>query len=250
VLGQHKAANTNFQAEVRSTLEAFKARRDETPRSTNHGNIFEAAVGDFLQNEAQRHGDLQESVGTVMGQAARKTGDHVLTLGADSGAPDARIVCEAKSKKGYTERSALDEIALARKNRDAQVGLVVMARTTAPEGMEALRRIGNDVLVVWDPDDAASDLNLRLAVSVARALCVRERALESRSAANLQQLDQSIEAIASQIRTIDEIIHSGRLIKRRGEKVVTGGERLRETLEREVVTLQGHVQSLRTESAS
>ena len=247
VLEQHKTANTNFQTDVRSTLDAFKVRREEAARSTTHGHTFEACVGDFLLNEAQRHGDLQEAVGTTMGQVARKTGDHVLTLGPDSGAPEARIVCESKAKKGYTEKSALTEIALARKNRNAQVGLVIMARATAPEGIEALRRIGNDVLVVWDPDDAASDLNLRLAVSLARALCVRERIVESRTQANLGQLDESIESIASQIRVIDEIIHNGRLIKRKGEKVVSSGERLRDTLERAVATLQENVKALRRE---
>jgi hypothetical protein len=74
------------------------------------------------------------------------------------------VVCEAKARKGYTERDALEEIARARKNRDAQVGLVVMDRATAPEGVEALRRVADDVLVLWDADDIASDLALRLAV--------------------------------------------------------------------------------------
>ena len=177
----------------------------------------------------------------------RKTGDHVLTLGAESGAPDSRIVCEAKASKGYGEREALEEIARARKNRDAQVGLVVMERASAPEGVESLRRVGNDVLVVWDADDVQSDLALRLAVSVARALCVRERIAASVAEASLEQLDGSIETIANQIRVIDEIIHSARLIKRRGEKVATSAERLRETLEREIAALQDHMQSLRKE---
>jgi hypothetical protein len=133
VLEQHKAANVNFQTEVRSTLETFKTRREEAVRSPAHGNTFEAAVGEFLRREAQGYGDLHEAVGTTKGQLDRKTGDHVLTLGAESGAPETRIVCEAKAKKGYTEREALDEIARARKNRDAQVGLVVNSRAFAPE---------------------------------------------------------------------------------------------------------------------
>jgi hypothetical protein len=157
-------------------------------------------------------------------------------------------VCEAKAKKGYSERGALEEIALARKNRDAQVGLVVMERATAPEGVEALRRVGGDVLVVWDPDEVTSDLNLRLAVSVARALCVRARVVESRTEANLEQLDESIETIANQIRVVDEIIHSAQLIKRRGEKVTASAEKLRATLEREVGALQDHVKALRKEA--
>jgi hypothetical protein len=240
-------SNAQFHAEVRSSLEAMKARREEAARSTRHGNTFESAVGDFLRVEAGRLGDLYEAVGTLKGQMDRKTGDHVLTLGAESGAPDARIVCEAKARKGYTERDAREEIARARKNRGAKVGLVVMERATAPEGIEPLRRVGDDVLVVWDPDDVASDLALRLAVSVARALCVREAVADSAAEANLGKLDESIETIANQIGIIDEIIHSGRLIKRRGDKVVTSGERLRETLEREVAALQDHMKALRKE---
>ena len=249
VLDGMATSNAHFQTEVRATLEAFKARREEAARSTRHGNTFEASVGEFLQREAQRLGDVYEAVGTLKGQIDRKTGDHVLTPPAPSERrPTERASCaEAKAKKGYTERGALDEIARARKNRDAKVGLVVMDRATAPEGVEALRRVGDDVLVVWDADDIASDLVLRHAVSIARAWCVRELVAESAAEASLEQIDESIESIANQIRVLDEIIHSGRLIKRRGEKVVSSGERLRETLEREVAALQQHVKALRKE---
>jgi len=248
VLDQHKAANVNFQTEVRSTLETFKTRREEAVRSPAHGNTFEAAVGEFLRHEAQGYGDLYEAVGTTKGQLDRKTGDHVLTLGAESGAPETRIVCEAKAKKGYTEREAIDEIARARKNRDAQIGLVVISRAFAPEGMSALRRVGNDLLVVWDSDDVASDLALRMAVSVARALCVRENVANSAAEASFDRIDQSIESIAEQIRIVDDIIHSARLVKRRGEKIGAGAEKLRATIEREVAALQDHVKALRKES--
>lgn len=248
VLDGISKSNAQFQSEVRASLEAMKARREEASRSTRHGTTFESAVGGFLQREAQRLGDVYEAVGTLKGQIDRKTGDHVLTLGPESGAPEGRIVCEAKARKGYTERDALEEIARARKNRDAQIGLVVMDRASAPEGIEPLRRMGDDVLVVWDADDAASDAVLRLAVSVARAMCVRENVAESVAQASLEQLDESIESIANQIRVLDEIIHSGRLIKRRGEKVVCSGEKLREALERDVASLQENVKALRKES--
>jgi hypothetical protein len=250
VLDALATSNAAFQADVRATLEGFKARRQEQARSPEHGHTFEAAVGDFLQREAQRVGDVCEAVGTTTGSVDRKTGDHVLTLGPDSGAPDARIACEAKARKGYTEKSALDEIARARKNRDAEVGLVIMDRASAPEGLEALRRVGSDVLVLWDPDDVASDHHLRLAVSVARALCVRAHVASSQSEANLEQLDSSIESIANQIRVIDEIVRAAHTIRRRGDKITASAEKLRETLEREVITLQDNVRALREEEAS
>jgi hypothetical protein len=249
VLDGMSASHAQFQSEVRSTLEAFQVRRQEAARTTTHGNSFEAALGELLRAETARAGDLCEAVGTQKGHADRKTGDLVITLGPDSGAPDARIVCEAKSRKGYSERSALTEIALARKNREAQVGIVVMDRASAPDGADAIRRYGQDLLVVWDAEDAATDLQLRLAVSVARALCVRERVASTRAEANLQQLDESVETIANQIRVVDEIIHSAHLIRRRGDKVTASAEKLRAALEREVAALQDHVKALRAEEA-
>ena len=92
-----------------------------------------------------------------------------------------------------------------------------------------------------------SDLwRIRNAAAATLALCEEqtERAVRE---ASLEQLDESIESIANQIGLIDEIIRSGRLIKRRGEKVVSSGERLRETLDREVAALQQHVKALRKE---
>jgi hypothetical protein len=169
----------------------------------------------------------------------------VLTLGPDSGAPGLRVVCEAKARKGYTEKSALEEMERARKNREAEVGIVVMDRASAPEGAEAIRRVGADLLVVWDADDVATDMQLRLAVSVARAMCVGKRAAEGRTEANLREVDESVEAIANQVRVIDEIIRSGQLIKRKGEKVAASAERLRAVVEREVAALQDHVKALR-----
>jgi hypothetical protein len=50
------------------------------------------------------------------------------------------------------------------------------------------------------------------------------------------------------VRVIDEIIHSAQLIKRRGEKVATSAERLREVVEREVGGLQEQVRGLRGEA--
>src|SRR5260370_32422305 len=57
-------SNAQFQADVRATLEGLRVRREEQARSTGHGHTFEAAVGEFLQREAQRVGDVCEAVGT------------------------------------------------------------------------------------------------------------------------------------------------------------------------------------------
>jgi hypothetical protein len=146
VLTAQNEANHNFQTEVRAALEAMKARREEADRSTRHGGEFQDAVGAVVQADAQRLGDIFTDVGDTTGRISRcKVGDHVVTLGPESAAPEVRIVCEAKAAQGYDVKSALAELQTARENREAQVGIFVFSTTVAPEGMEPLKRYGNDI---------------------------------------------------------------------------------------------------------
>lgn len=143
VLAEQNKISTAFQTEIRTTLEAFKVRRDDAARSTVHGGDYEQAVGEILCHEAGRRGDVFEHVGNNAGAKPRcKTGDFVIALGVESAAPEARIVCEAKSDSSYTLAKALQEIEEARVNRVAQVGIFVFSKDSAPDGMEPLSRYG------------------------------------------------------------------------------------------------------------
>jgi len=80
--------NSAFQAEIRATLSALQARREEAARSTQHGHTFEEQLGQVLVIEAQRQGDLPESTGSSTGVIKNcKIGDYVVELGLDSAAP-------------------------------------------------------------------------------------------------------------------------------------------------------------------
>jgi hypothetical protein len=245
VLAQHKAANTSFQTEVRSTLETFKVRREEAARTTLHGHTFEERVGEQLQREAERLGDVCEHVGLVQGRAQRKTGDYVVELGPESAGAGARIVFEAKAQKRYTLKSALTELVAARKNRDAQVGVFVFDRASAPEGMEVLHRVGGDLFVVWDADDAATDLYLRLVFGVARTLAHRERTADARGEADLLALDGLIDEIAAHVATLEAIEKAARTVKKNGEAILSNAETMRDALVRQVEALRGHVAAVR-----
>jgi hypothetical protein len=249
VLAQHKTANVDFQTEVRSTLETFKTRREEAARSTLHGNAFEDVVGELLENEAKRVGDVCERVGATPGRLQRKFGDYVLELGPESAAPGARIVFEAKSKKRYTIKNALAELAEARKNRDADVGVFVFDRASAPERMDPVHRIGGDLLVVWDAEDATTDTYFRAAFSVARTLAHRERVADSRSEADLRALDQLIEQIAGHAASLDSIEKAARSVKKNGDAILSGAETIREALDRQVEALRAHVSAVRATSS-
>jgi hypothetical protein len=204
-----------------------------------------AIVGEFLQGEATRVGDVYERVGATPGRSLRKFGDYVLELGPESAAPGARVVFEAKSKKRYTMKNALAELADARKNRDADIGVFVFDRASAPERMEPVHRVGSDLLVVWDAEDTTTDTYLRAAFSIARTLAHRERVADSRSEADFRALDELIGQIAGHVASLDSIEKAARSVKKNGDAILSGAESIREALERQVEALRAHVSTVR-----
>jgi Restriction endonuclease len=243
-VGAFGEANARFQSDVRATLATFRVRREEAARSSLHGHSFEYAAGELLQLEAERAGDLCTRLSGTPGQEGRKTGDFVITLGPESAAPGAKITLECKAERGYTEAQALAELALARKNRGAQVGVFVVARESARDGFSTFRRIGRDVLVVWDADDPSTDVYLKAALSVARALVVTEHDESERSAADVRELEEGVRAIERLVVTVEGIAHDAQLIVKRGTKIGKAAAGLRERLEDEIQRLRGVVEGL------
>ncbi|HEX8791790.1 MAG TPA: hypothetical protein VF765_12635 [Polyangiaceae bacterium] len=237
--------NVEFQSQVREALVRIDTRKKEEARTTRHGVAFEEHLGALLAEEAQRLGDLYEATGDTTGAIKQcKKGDCVVQLGAEAAAAHARIVWEAKEKQSYSVRAALEEIEEARRNRQAQVGVFVYSRKTAPEGLESLQRYGADVVAVWDADDPASDLVVRAAYSLARALAVRERA-SGESQAALGELEQAARAVERQITYLDDVRKWAETVKGHGEKIAERSARMGDELRREVERLDTQIASMR-----
>ena len=157
-------SNTDFHTDVRTTLAALQARREEADRSTRHGNTFEEDLGYLLAVEAQRSGDLHEPTGNTTGAIKNsKKGDHIITLGPETAAPGVRIVWEAKEDRSYGIKDALAEIDEARKNRQAQIGVFVFSQKTAPSGIQPFTRYGHDIVLLWDADEPTSNIYIKAA---------------------------------------------------------------------------------------
>jgi len=79
--------------------------------------------------------------------------------------------------------------------------------------------IGNDLVITWDPDDPASDLFIKAALSVARALVIREghEAVENREAVNAIEL--AARAIERQLGYLSEIGTWAETVQSNGEKI-------------------------------
>ncbi|HLK36335.1 MAG TPA: hypothetical protein VKU41_06250 [Polyangiaceae bacterium] len=235
-----------FQSQVREALARLDTRRREEVRAPRRGVDFEEHVGALLADEAQRLGDLYEATGDTTGLIKNcKIGDYVVELGSDSAAAHARVVWEAKDKSGCSLRAALDEIGEARRNRQAQVGVFVFSRRTAPEGLELLQRHGSDILLAWDQEDPASDVVMRAAYSLARALTVRERRDDRESLAALAEIERAARSVEKQITYLEDVRKWAETVRGHGEKIVDRSARMVEELRRDMDLLDAHVAATR-----
>lgn len=244
-LGDLAKRNMEFQAEVRATLESMKARKEAEERGTAHGAEFEDQLGACLANEAQRAGDVHEATGATAGKIPRcKVGDHLVTLGADSAAPGVRIVWEAKQDQNYTLKKALDEIDEARRNREAQLGIFVFSRRVAPLGLADFARHGSDFVIVWDPEDPATDIVVKVAYSASRALALREAAGEEAHAA-AAEIDRAVRTIETKLKQLEQIGTWATTIVSNGQKIQDTARQVRATIEEEVEALDAQVRALK-----
>ncbi|HEY4014158.1 MAG TPA: hypothetical protein VGM06_12525 [Polyangiaceae bacterium] len=246
-IDQIARGNVEFHAQVREALARLDTRKKSDANTPRHGVTFEERLGALLSEEAQRLGDLHEATGDTTGVIKQcKKGDHVIELAADSAAAHARIVWEAKEKQGYSLRSALEEIDEARRNRRAQVGVFVFSRKTAPEGLELLQRYGSDVVVVWDADDPMSDLTMRAAYSLARALVVREHRTDQESQEAIAEIELAARGVERQMGFLSEVRRWAETVKGHGEKIVDRTGRMMEELKQDVARLDAQVAQMRS----
>jgi hypothetical protein len=238
ILEAHVKTNVEFQEEVKVALGKLVTRREEEARSTRHGATFQNAVFEFLDQYAQRRGDVAEDTSATTGLIKNcKIGDAVIYLGPDCAAAGARIVVEAKEEMRCTLRMAQEEIEQARKNRAAQQGLFVFSRTSAPT-MEPLIRFGCDVFVVWDAEDLQTDAYLQAGLEISRALCLRSHEAAQKQHMDFDPIDRAILDIEKRVQNLDQVRKSAETIKSSSETILDRVRIDREALEKQVGVLR------------
>jgi hypothetical protein len=160
-------------------------------------------------------------------------------------------VYECKKEAGYTRSDALKELAVARENRQAELGVLIMAASTArsdpkvaAEFPEPFARHGNDLLVVWDHEDPASDIVLDVVVSAARALVLRE-VTESAPEADWTTIDRHLNGLAGQLKHFDDMKNWCGTIHGRTKDIEDRLRIMREQIERDCGKLKEQVEGLR-----
>jgi hypothetical protein len=246
LLMEQTKTNTTFQEEVKVAIGELKARKAEAARSTRHGIEFEECLFSVIQAEAQRCGDVAEFTKSTVGLISRcKVGDVVVELGPECAAAQMKMVFEAKEVQGFNDRQALEELETARKNRDAQIGVFVFSSKTAPAGIDPFRRYGNSILIVWDSEDAATDLFVKVAFTLAKALCVSDQRKNAEEAADLAAMVDGVQEIENRVKDLDQIQRSATTIKNGAETILKHELKLRNTIEEQVEELRSRISALR-----
>lgn len=238
-LAEHAANQQSFQSQVLGILQAMQIRKEEAARSTLHGAEYEVAVGERLRSFCVPAGDVLEDCGTMAGAIPRsKVGDFVVTLSPDCHAAGARIVIEAKESGSYTVKKTVEEAEEARRNRNASICIFVHSARTAPAAIDTLCRHGNDVLCVWDADDERSDIVLKAAYFMGKAMAIRAAQRSKAEAANYLAIDTAIETIRKQFDGFTEIRTSSNTIRSSAEKIENRARIMSEALTKQLAILE------------
>jgi hypothetical protein len=206
---------------------ASAARASERARSSAKGADFEELVGGML-GEALRGSDhVLERAADDAGDVLRsRKGDFVVTLDPEAARGSTlRIVVECKDRR-VSGRAMREELAEARRNRDACVSLVVFSTTHAPTGLAPFDIRLGDVYCVIDPaapDQAVIDAALRLARLLALASVRGERAEVDAGAVR-----DALERIRAQLDSLRALKVQLTTIGSAARDVSSGLDRLRE----------------------
>lgn len=231
--------NGELLKEIQLSVQAMQTRKKEAEKSTKGGDNFEDALAAWLDYRFQNTSDVVQRTGNKVGAVGRRiVGDFVIELGPDHKAAGKRIVVEAKSRQNYRMSDALDELKIARKNREADFGLFVFEDSKAPEDLsQPVVRIGQDIFCRWDAENPVTDIYLQSALTIALAL-VAELAQQSEDDFDWNGLRQSIVQIEQQADKFEKMDKLTSTIRNNGEKLSKQINSIREDLKIQVAALQ------------
>lgn len=242
--------DAEFRASLLASLAATQARKEESLKSTRHGLEFEQSVVAAVAERVQAAGDIVEHTGGTTGLIKNcKVGDAVVTLGPEHAAAGSRIVVEAKEDASYGLADALAEIEQARKNRDANVGVFVFSKRTTDVEIAPLARYGNDIVLVWDCEDALSDVILDAGLSLARALCARAGAEREEIDIDLERMQRAMLDVEKQVQGLDDIRRNAQSIRSCANKIEDRARLISDNIERAVRTLNEEAEAIRSVTA-
>ena len=219
-----KDYNGQFFTELRESL-GFKSGKDfEAEKGTEKGREFEMELYDRVAEIGRKLGDNTECVrGTPGIINKRKTGDYVLSLSETSGAPDINLVVEVKNEKNYKLKAAIDELKLAKENRQADAGIFVFETNTAPPEVGNFHKIGNDFYVTVDRRNLDMEIGtifFEAAYKIQRAIVVASSRKQEAETVDLDKIRAELDSLLEIMSRIDDFSKKAKTIKNNSEFII------------------------------
>ncbi len=101
------------------------------------------------------------------------------------------------------------------------------------------------MFVVWNPEDPATDLHLKIGLTLARALCIRLEKRQQTRAADFEQITAAILEIEKQSQALADASKYSESIKSGADKILDRVRITRKSLERQVEVLNERIGDLR-----
>jgi hypothetical protein len=236
-----------FRVFVESALSAFTARKEESNRSTTHGMEFEKRVFETFANLLDGSGDTIDDVSKNSGVISRcRTGDALITLHDDCAAPGAKIVIEAKEAEGQTMSSIREEIALARKNREATFGIFVLsAKTLFSKKINRVQRFKQDIIVVWDSENEYSNLILEYALTFVKSFIVKTSRENDAVSIDMEVINKALVNIEKDILDLDKTLTWTNTIRNNAENIETSTVRIKKNILSQLENLNDQIEKLK-----
>jgi hypothetical protein len=176
LLEEQRGRQVVFEKDLRETVARIETQRAANRASPRGGADFEDRVLAAVRHRLGAGPYVCTKTGNVAGiRDTCRVGDFIVRFTDESAWAGASIVFECKHDQSYSVDKAIKELDVARANRDASVGVFVMAQSHASADFPDLSRIGHNILVSWDPDDAGANYRLDAAVMLAMTLASRKR---------------------------------------------------------------------------
>jgi hypothetical protein len=244
---------TKLCGEVQRVTGHEAGKAEEAEKGAGKGMSFEDNLYATLAKQAKGFGDLSESTQGTAGTIPRsKVGDAIVTAGKNfCSAPGERIVWEFKMDRGYKFKDALDEVATARRNRNAQIGVMVFAKGYEPPEIGDFRVVGDSIFCTEDAERASAGedmIHMEAAYAVARGLLMAMKKTEG-GGINAEALKTQIEAVAALAERLSEITTKAATVRNAGDAITELVTKLQTDLKGRVQALQDMLKGEMNEAA-
>lgn len=194
---QNQIQDLRDKIEEQATAE--EKEEEMRQRTTLKGEDFENTVKKILSDLVYNTSNEVEYTGDTIGEInGRKVGDFVITLN-DTGQ---RIVVEAKSDTGYSQRDIKEELADAVENRDADYGIIVFeCESYIPNKVGYFHEFDSERLSVAlkeDEDDDVEPGYLRIAFNWGRTRAI-QGFVDSGTAFDPEAIQNSVSEVSDSI---------------------------------------------------